>query len=414
LNLTQLLPLIEEMPVYHQLVDELRGQNGDARVTVLEAAKPYLIAGLYHRRQLPILVITARPENSKRLYEQLLAWCHSSQIRLLPEPDALPYQRITSDTSTEIERIQVLSALANMPEDGNKRVTDTPLVVASVPAFMQKVIAYGNFTAASFTIESGRDIEPFYLMRKLEAIGYQIENTVEVPGTAAHRGGIVDIYPATSDLPARLEFFGNTVESIRLFEPTTQRSVTPIPSIAIGPATELLAPQLTDKLKLEQIINSIDLSNCTPEMRQQFQQELAMLLNRQRPHDIVFYSPLFNKDSVLDYLPQNSLVVIDEPMSIKTAVDDLDAEASQLRTEKVEQGELPHNFPIPHFTWKELEPAIKSQQCLILASWDRVSDKERSYQLSFTPAPSYAGQLAAFIRKLKQRLAQKQLHPLLN
>jgi len=408
LKLIQLLPLIEEMPAYRQLVDELRGQNSDVRIIVLEAAKPYLIAGLYYRLQLPILVITARPENSKKLYEQLLAWCHSSQIKLLPEPDALPYQRITSDTSAEIERIQVLSALANVPRDENKPVTDTPLVVASVPALMEKVTAYGDFTAARFTIESGKDIEPFHLMGKLEAIGYQIENIVEVPGTAAHRGGIVDIYPTTSDLPARLEFFGNTVESIRLFEPITQRSVTPIPSIAIGPATELLAPQLADKLKLEPVINNIDLSNCTPEMYQQFQQELAMLLNRQRPHDILFYSPLFNGDSVLDYLPENSLVIIDEPMGIKAAVADLDAEATQLRAEKIEQGGLPHNFPIPYFTWKELEPGIKSQRCLTLASWGEVGDKERPYQLSFTPAPSYAGQLAAFIKKLKQRLAQKQ------
>ena len=73
LNLTQLLHLIEEMPAYRRLVDELGQKNGSARVAVLDAAKPYLIAALYQSLHLPMLVVTAQPENCKRLYEQLLA-----------------------------------------------------------------------------------------------------------------------------------------------------------------------------------------------------------------------------------------------------------------------------------------------------------------------------------------------------
>ena len=110
MNLTQLLHLIEEIPAYCQLVDELERENGSARVAVLDAAKPYFIAALYHRLQIPMLVVTAQPENSKKLYEQLLAWCASSQVKLFPEPDVLPYERIASDNSAELERLQVLSA----------------------------------------------------------------------------------------------------------------------------------------------------------------------------------------------------------------------------------------------------------------------------------------------------------------
>ena len=64
-----------------------------------------------------MLVVTAQPENSKKLYEQLLTWCASSEVKLFPEPDALPYERIVSDTSTELERLQVLSALADINGD---------------------------------------------------------------------------------------------------------------------------------------------------------------------------------------------------------------------------------------------------------------------------------------------------------
>jgi len=261
LNLTQLLALIKEMPAYRQLVDRLKETNDSTRVVVLDAAKPYLIAALYHSLRLPMLVVTAQPENSKQLYEQLLTWCASTPIKLLPEPDVLPYQRIASDTSTELERIQVLSALA-----GIEPTADAPLVVTSAPALMQKTTQYRDFTAACHTIKLGMDVEPFKLLSQWQAIGYRRENIVEVPGTISHRGGIIDIYPPTSDFPARLELFGNTIDSIRLFDSASQRSLKAVSTVAVSPATELLTPLLSNRLELDKVLNSIDLSGCSPEV----------------------------------------------------------------------------------------------------------------------------------------------------
>ncbi len=350
LDLTQLLHLIEEMPAYRQLVARLQQPNGNATAAVLDAAKPYLIAALYHSLSRPVLVVTAQPEDGKKLYEQLLTWCSSSQIRLFPEPDTLPYQRVASDTSTELERLQVLSALANI-----EPTTDAPLVVASAPALMQKTTPHSDFTSSAHTIKVGMNIEPLKLMSQWVAIGYEIENLVEVPGTISRRGGIVDIYPPSSELPARVEFYGNTVDSIRLFDPANQRSQTRVSSIAISPATERLTPL---------------------------------------------------SDSIMSYLSPDALLILDEPLKLKLAIDDLDAKANELRTEKLKRGELPANFPRPYFTWEELEPEMKDRQCLTLTAWG-ITDEEEQYKLNFTPTPGYAGQLPMFIKKAKQLLNQK-------
>ncbi len=399
LNLTQLLPLIEETPTYRQLVEEMRGQNNNIRVVVLDAAKPYLIAALYHTRRLPILVITAQPENSKKLYEQLSTWCGSNnRVKLFPEPDAFPYQRIASDTSNELERIQVLSSLVDREQP------KPPLVVTSAPALMQRTTPYSDFVSTCHTIKSGMDIEPFQLLRQWEAMGYQTESLVEVPGTISHRGGIIDIYPPTSELPARLEFFGNTIDNIRLFDPISQRSQTEVLSITIGPATELLTPLLHNQEELEPVLNTLNLDGLNTKVSQQFKQELAMLLNKQRPGNTQFYAPLFNQDSILSYLPPETWVILDEPVGIKAGIETLDAQADELRTELVERGELPHNFPRPYFTWKALEPMMKPQQCLMLTAFGTT---ERPHRLTFAPAPSYAGQLPVFIKKIKQMLEQK-------
>ena len=80
-----------------------------------------------------------------------------------------------------------------------------------------------------------------------------------------------------------------------------------------------------------------------------------MLLDRQRPRNLQFYAPLFDNDSILSYLSQDALLVIDESQNIESAVEDLEAEASELRKEQIERGELPHNFPrhiSPGTSWR--------------------------------------------------------------
>jgi len=396
LELTQLLNLIEEMPAYRRLIEERQRQTGSDGVVVLNAAKPYLIAALYHKWQLPMLVVTAQPENCKKLYEQLLIWTNSP-VKLFPEPDALPYERITSDDSAELERVRVLSVLADCHRAAP--TVDAPLIVTSAPALMSKTASYNDFVSTCHGIEQGMDIEPFRLLSRWQTMGYRMESIVEIPGTISHRGGIIDIYPPTSELPVRLEFFGNTVDSIRLFDPASQRSVKEESSVAITPATELLAPLLRNKPELEQLLDGIDLSGCTGEVNQQLKQEIAMLLERQRPRNIQFYASLFNKDSLLNYLPQNALLILDEPRNIEQAVDELDAEASEMRSEKLERGELPHHFPRPYFAWKELETVIKDRRSLVLSA---LGVDEESCRLGFTTAPSYAGQMPSFIKRVKQ------------
>jgi transcription-repair coupling factor (superfamily II helicase) len=335
-------------------------------VVALDAARPYLIAALHRNLRLPLLVVTAQPENAKKLHEQLLSWCPGGDVILFPEPDVLPYERLASDTTTEMERIQVLSALA-----GGSKEPDAapPLVVASAAALMSRTTAHHDFTSACGALTLGTHIEPFRLLKALEDAGYRLENTVEVPGTVSHRGGIIDIFPPTSEMPVRLEFFGDIIDSIRSFDPATQRSIAKVPAVTYGPAAELLAPRRLDKPSLEGILNSLDLSGCAADAKQQFQSDIAALLAGQFTHEAEFYAPMFNSGSLLDYFPDGALIIFDEPSVIEETAAAFDAEAARLRGEKLERGELPHNFPRPYFTWEELGAGLKKQPGLSLNAW---------------------------------------------
>ena len=241
-------------------------------------------------------------------------------------------------------------------------------------------------------------------MSKWEAMGYQTENLVEVPGTMSRRGGILDIYPPNSDYPVRLEFFGNTIESLRLFESSTQRSQKVISNISICPATEILPVKITDDFKIR--LKEMDLSTCSPEVRDQFKQEFTMILEGQRPANLTFYSALFNSGNIIDYLPENCLVIIDEASRVKEEIEYINKQAEELRIQKIESGELPVNFPRPYFDWKDIEAKIKNLSNLNISSWVG-SEESNLIQFNFTTAPDYAGQLPTLLLKSKDLLQQQ-------
>jgi transcription-repair coupling factor (superfamily II helicase) len=399
LDLHPLLDLIKEIPVYREITDKLKKlTKEDTQVLVLDAAKPYLIAALYHELKLPMLVVTAQPDNAKKLFEQISLWCNSSELNIFPEPDTLPYQRTIADFSVEQERLQVLYSLSN-PE----RKKMPPLIISSASALIQKTTPKSGFTRSCHIIETGSEIEQLALIRRWESMGYQIENMVEVPGIISHRGGIVDIFPPTSDSPVRMEFFGNTIESLRLFDPAIQRSMKVISRISICPATEMMLPE--NKTEVKTIFSRLDLSNCTQEVREQLEHEITMISEGQRPPNISFYAPLFNSGNLLDYLPDNAILILDESLQVKEEAEYLEDEAEELRAQKLESGELPANFPYPYFNWKETEDKLKNRTSISLASWVR-SEDPNLFRLDFTIAPNYASQLPALISKSGEFLNQ--------
>ena len=305
----------------------------------------------------------------------------------MPEADALPFERIVSALPTELERLRVFSALANAQKEKK-----TPLVILPATALIQKTASFTDFAATFHTIKEEDIFDPMVLMKRWQALGYTLESTVEIPGTMSRRGGIVDIFPPASEMPARLEFFGNTVEIIRLYDPANQRSVKRIPSISIGPATELLLPFAENGLKPEEILKSLDFTNCSEATRQNFTKELGELYRGQKTVSKEFYAPLFNQDNLLSHLAENTLLIIEEPLSIQRTIEDFDAKALELRNEQQTQGELASNFPKPYFNWEELSPALKKLPSLILSELG-IADTKSTHRLDFKSLPIYGGQL---------------------
>ncbi|NQT72780.1 MAG: transcription-repair coupling factor [Chloroflexi bacterium] len=391
MNISGLLPLIDNNPNYQDLIQNLLENRG--KVSIIDTAKPLFLAGLSHNLNLPMLVITPNIERAKVLCDELVTWCNPKHpVLLFPEFNVLPYERLTPDSATVQQRLRVMATLC-------QPIQPPPLIVASAHALSHKTVSATEFTAVCLLVKSGMRVDMSKLVAHCMDIGYEIQEIVETPGSISKRGGIIDIFSPNNDNPARIEFFGDEIESIRWFDPVTQRSIELSESLTIVPAREMLLPP---KDQLERILTELDLSHCSNQARDLMYEDIDLLLSGQWRDGLQFYAPTFNNFAILDYLPQQTLMVLDDPESIANELEDLDSQANGLRQSQIERGELPRNFPIPYFRWPEIEEKIlQYKQQILLKKW---GDASTSSLFDFGIPTTYSGQFPRFFEDTKVHL----------
>ena len=182
------------------------------------------------------LIITATDESADRLHNDLrffhaLLGLPDEHLTLFPEWETLPYEPIAPPVDLVARRMRALRRLA----DGNRTV-----LVTSIPAIIQGLLPSQVFAAACLGLQPNDTLERDRLTAKLLQLGYRQGSVVEIPGEFSIRGGIVDVYSTAYPDPLRAEFLGDTVESLRLFDPATQQSTGSLSHAWILPARELI------------------------------------------------------------------------------------------------------------------------------------------------------------------------------
>ena len=158
------------------------------------------------------------------------------EVLEFPAWDCLPYDRLSPTSGVSAQRMAALTALARR-EAGDSRPL---LVVTTVSAAMQRTPPREVTCGAGFETTVGLDLDTAALERYFAANGYIRASTVSERGEFAVRGGVVDVFPPGFDEPVRLDMFGSELESIRTFDPDTQRSTGQLTSVSLAPVSEAL------------------------------------------------------------------------------------------------------------------------------------------------------------------------------
>ena len=205
------------------------------------SAAAHLLWLLWQAFETPLIAVTDGANAQDELFEDLTALANGREADLgfypawesIPGPDTPPHADITGDR---------LATLLRMARGDAPAIT-----VISVQALLQPTLPIDKLREATRSIRRDSDVELESLMEHLVATGYDVQPEVLNKGDAARRGGLVDVWPPTSDWPLRIEWFGSTIDSIRTFDPNHQRSVEPLNTAELPPATEWCgAPPGTD------------------------------------------------------------------------------------------------------------------------------------------------------------------------
>ena len=151
----------------------------------------------------------------------------------LGAPELDPYAELVPDRTASIER---LGALWRLGTDGER----PRFVVAAAEAFLRRMLPPEAVRSRSATLRAGDELPQDELIRLLLEGGYHRVRAVDLPGTFAVRGGLLDVFAPTGELPARLEWVGDVVETVRAFDPATQRGAGPLPAARVHPVGEVL------------------------------------------------------------------------------------------------------------------------------------------------------------------------------
>jgi transcription-repair coupling factor (superfamily II helicase) len=357
---------LRSVAAYQQVLTAIKEEQHPSPLGLSRAARVIVSAALHGDLERPLLILTGRNDHALKWMGELDYWLKEAPHFLFPEPSPLFYEQAAWGTSTRRERLRVLSCLAAYHLPGAARLPYPPLIIAPVRALMTRTLPRRDFIKNSKVVKVGQEVSPETLQRQWVDIGYQAVDTVLEAGHFSRRGGILDVWIPAEAFPVRLDFFGDEIDTIRRFDPHSQRTIEKLQEVFLTPAREILPGRALEKgLTMEQVDE--------------------FFLGLAHPAHA----------SLLDYLPSLSYVLVDDMNYLQVLATEVEEQAVKLRQESITEGTLAEDFPIPYLPWSEIQDSLSTHPWMELGQPEEgeISD----LATSFTPGQRFGGRLKPFV-----------------
>ncbi len=362
---------------YQKLIECLKnGENPPWLRGLLNASTSYFLATLIEDfPNKSFLIVFPSHREAEQVLEEVRAFHdHSSQhgnaeptvpqidLHLFPAWQNTLFEGVSPSKNICVDRMRCLHSLIakknSNPETDASLITPHSVVFTTVRGLSYKLPLRDTLTSACRTIEIGDEIEFYDLVTFLIRSGYRQVELVEVKGEFAHRGDILDVYPLTSDAPVRLDFFGDELDDMRLFDPTSQVSIEQQTSVVITPMSEVCLADISMphwKSQTEQLMkqteNSPDFINTIREMTQYLEdclkraQSKSLNVIEESPVEIdgieAFLPMLFPQTEMLtDYMPDETIVVMVEPRWQGREAEQMHDQLQEIYDRRLAEGKL--------------------------------------------------------------------------
>ncbi|MDG5789985.1 transcription-repair coupling factor [Evansella sp. AB-P1] len=302
------------------------------------SARSLLLATVFEKTKRSQLVITHNLFQAQKLYDDLASLLGDENVYLYPVNELIASEIAVASPEMKGQRIEALNRWASKKD----AIIISPM--AGVRRFLPPISLWKD---CQLDFEVGKDIDLQKMLEQLVKMGFQRVEMVSTPGDFSVRGGIIDIYPLTEEMPLRIELFDTEVDSIRFFDVETQRSIDQVQTIKIGPAKEVLLNEenyLLGAKKLESALGNslkkIKDKSIKEKMTEQVGQEVYWLKENTSFDAMYKYVSLFyeKRFTLLDYMPENGSIFIDEVSRVQEMAKSLEKEEAEWHTTMISQG----------------------------------------------------------------------------
>lgn len=389
MQLTGLTESLRTSRVYHDLLARLHDSNQQPNLNVIRSARPFLLAALAQDWGAPVIYLTAKIKRAYNVSEQLPVWASDPlPVYRFGEPAAQFYDHAPWGEAAIRSRIEALAAL--MPPD-DIDTGQNPVIIAAARGWMQRTLPVHHFRKMSMILRSGQRHAIDNLLTQWLGLGYEAASIVVEPGTFSRRGGLLDIFPMASRKPVRIEFWDDEIESVRQFDPSTQRTETRLDQVGITPAREALPLHARDATQhLAPWFKALAPENAVL-------RDIDLLAQGVPFQHLEYYLPYLYPQAVnlLDYAPDNALIIIEDLDELQSVITDLEATATTARADQLREQHIPEDYPLPHLTWETLQQSLAGRRVVQLSSTGE------DFQGVFTPGARYGGQLKPMLSQVR-------------
>jgi transcription-repair coupling factor (superfamily II helicase) len=372
-NLEATLQSVIESDEFRRVVEQI---NRGARVISISGlvsapARALALAALQHQTNKQFALVVPAQRDLENWERDLSFWycalrglgeCGET-VAVLPASESDPYAGGSPHADTLERRALALWRLAHRRQD---------FLLLTSRALARRTVAPADILAAGAVLRRDEDAAPEELIDKLIASGYVREDPVGAVGEFSMRGGIMDVWPPGHDAPVRIEFFGDTVDSIREFDPETQLSTNQLPQLEIAPMREL-------------IVRAADFREWTSRARQRWRDPRFARSLRDRTdfaeegEDFPGWEWLISivrerSASILDYL-KDTVLVIDEPIAVENFLIDAFQTLDQRYAETDAADDLGLRPEELYLTAEELRTEIDAMQRIEVRALGRTAAK---------------------------------------
>ena len=381
-----LAKVLPKMKKFNDYINDVNKGNFPITLSGLsDSGKVHFIYSTRFYTDKPVVIVTYNELELKKIKEDM-KFFSDENILVFPKKEVVYYDIDTMNKDATMDRLSIYKKLYN---------NDSCIILTTIEALMQRTISKNKLFSNVLQLEVGMTLLLEELTNKLVALGYERTDMVEGRGNFCVRGGIVDVFPLTTENPIRIEFWGDEIDSIRVFDVESQRTIEPIKEINILPAEEFL-------------VNSEELETVGNKILEKYPNavsDVEIIKNGNYLSKIDKYFEFFFEDtsSLLDYISKDALVFVDEPTRIVSKCQAISTDNKEFIESFLDKNKIIPSYTKSMYSYLDIQYMLEKKNIINLERVDvNTHAKRNGYSFNCREVNFFRGSMDIFVHAVQE------------